>query len=65
MISNGGSMKCGGLCENVFLQIGQYHLKSHMFFIDMGGFDIVLGAKWLHALGPINMDFHKLTIKFH
>ena len=44
MIANGGSMKCGGRCENVCLQIGDYHLKSHMFSIDMGGCDIVLGA---------------------
>jgi hypothetical protein len=45
MISNGGSMKWGGHCENVCLQIGDYHLKSHMFAIDMGGCDIVLGAE--------------------
>jgi hypothetical protein len=44
MIANGGSMKFGGHCENVHLQIGDYHLKSHMFSIDMGGCDIVLGA---------------------
>jgi hypothetical protein len=44
MIANGGSMKCGGRCENVHLQIGDYHLKSHMFSIDMGGCDIVWGA---------------------
>jgi hypothetical protein len=44
MIANGGSMKCGGHCENVGLQIGDYHLKSHMFSIDMGGCNIVLGA---------------------
>jgi hypothetical protein len=44
MIANGGSMKCGGHFENVCLQIGDYHLKSHMFAIDMGGCDIVLGA---------------------
>jgi len=44
MIVNGGSMKCGGHCENVHLQIGDYHLKSHMFVIDMGNCDIVLGA---------------------
>ena len=43
MIANGGSMKCGECCENVHLQIGDYHLKSHMFSIDMGGCDIVLG----------------------
>jgi hypothetical protein len=52
MIANGGSMKCGGRCENVRLQIGDYNLKSHMFAIDMGGCDIVLGAEWLRTLGP-------------
>jgi hypothetical protein len=44
MTANGGSMKCGGHCENVHLQIGQYHMKSHMFSINMGSCDIVLGA---------------------
>jgi hypothetical protein len=62
MIANGGSMKCGGRCENVCLQIGDYHLKSHMFSIDMGGCDIVLGADWLRTLGPILMDFKDLTM---
>jgi hypothetical protein len=37
-------MKCGGCFENVPLKIGQYHLKSHMFSIDMGDCDIVLGV---------------------
>jgi hypothetical protein len=50
-------MKCGGRCENVRLQIGDYNLKSHMFAIDMGGCDIVLGAEWIRTLGPILMDF--------
>jgi hypothetical protein len=44
MIANGGSMKCGGHCENVFLQIGHYHLKNHMFSIDTGYFEIFLGV---------------------
>jgi hypothetical protein len=65
MISNGGSMKCGGCCENVHLHIGDYHLKSHMFSIDMGSCDIVLGADWLRTLGPILMDFKELTIQFN
>jgi hypothetical protein len=57
MIAYGGSMKCGGHCENVHLQIGDYNLKSHMFAIGMGGCDIVLGTEWLRTLGPILMDF--------
>jgi hypothetical protein len=65
MIANGGSMKCGGRCENVRLQIGQYHMKSHMFVIDMGSCDIALGAEWIRNMGPILMDFKELTMKFH
>ena len=57
-------MKCGVRCENVKLQMGDYHLKTHMFSIDMGGCDIVLGAKWFRTLGPITMDFQELYMKF-
>jgi hypothetical protein len=57
MIANGGPVKCGGICENVCLQIGEYHLKYHLFVIDMGGCDIVLCAKWLSTSGPILMEF--------
>jgi hypothetical protein len=64
MITNGGSIKCGGHCENVCLQIGHYNLKTQMFSIDMGGCDIVLGAEWIHTLGSITMDFKDLTMQF-
>jgi len=39
MIANGGMMKFGGRCENVKLQIGEYHLKTHMFSIEIGDYD--------------------------
>jgi hypothetical protein len=65
MIANSESMKCGGHCKNVHLQIGQYNMKSHMFAIIMGGCDIVLGVEWLRTLGPILMDFKELTMKFN
>jgi hypothetical protein len=64
MIANGGSMKCGGRCENVHLQISDYHMKSHMFSIDMGSCDIMLGADWLRTLCPILMDFKELSMQF-
>jgi len=52
-----GTMKCEGRCENIKLQMGDYHLKTHMFVINMGGCDIVLGVEWIRTLGPITMDF--------
>jgi hypothetical protein len=64
MTVNGGSMKCGGRCENVHLQIGEYHLKYHIFGIDMGGCDIMLGVEWLSIVGPILMYFKKLILQF-
>jgi hypothetical protein len=65
MISNGGSMKCRGCCENVHLQIGLYHMISHMFVIDIGGCDIVLVVEWLRTPGPFLMDFKELTMQFN
>jgi len=64
LITNGGMMKCGGCCENVKIQMGDYHLKTHMFFIDMGVCDIVLGAEWIHTLEPITIDFQELYMSF-
>jgi hypothetical protein len=64
MIANGESIKCGGHCENVHLQIGHYNLKSHMFSIEMGGCEIVLGVEWLRTLDPILMNFNELTMQF-
>ena len=47
LIANAGTIKCDGRCENVKLQIGDYHLKTHISAIDMRGCDIVLGAEWI------------------
>ena len=64
LIANECTMKCGGRCENVKFQMGDYHLKTCMFAIDMGGCDIVLGVEWLRTLMPITMDFQDLYIWF-
>lgn len=64
LIANGGMMKFGGHCDNVELQMRDYHLKIHMFSIDMGGCDIVFGVEWLRTLNPITMDFKELYMSF-
>jgi len=58
-------MKCGGRCENVKLQMGDYHLKTHMFSISMGVCDIILGVEWLCTFGLITMDYQKLCMIFY
>ena len=44
--------------------MGDYHLKTHMFSIDMVGCDIVFNAEWLHTLGLTTMDFQNLYTIF-
>ena len=44
--------------------MGDYHLQTRMFSIDMGGCDIVLGVEWLCTMGPITMDFQDLYMSF-
>ena len=41
-----------------------YHLKTHMFSIDMTGCDIVLGVECLRTLGLISMEFKELYMSF-
>jgi hypothetical protein len=57
-------MKYGGCCENVKLQMGDCHLKTHMFSIAMGVCDIVLGVEWIRTLGSITMDYRELYMSF-
>jgi hypothetical protein len=64
LITNGDTMKCGFHSENVKLQIGYYHPKTHMFSISMSGCDIVLGVEWICTLRPITMDYQELYMSF-
>jgi len=50
--------------KNVHLKIGDYHLKSHTFVIEMGSCDIVLGVEWLCKLGPITIELKELYMSF-
>jgi hypothetical protein len=63
-IANGGMMKCGGNSKNIKLQMGDFHLKTHLFYISMGGCDIVLAVESLRTLGEMTMDYQDLYMRF-
>jgi hypothetical protein len=64
MTSNWGYIKCHGWCEKMKLKVGEYSLKTDMFFIVMGGCDIVLSVEWLTTSNPVAMDFLELYTSF-
>jgi hypothetical protein len=53
----GEPIKCGGLFENMKVQMVEYHIRNHMFSIKMDCCDIFLGVEWLCTLGLVTMDF--------
>ena len=44
--------------------MGDYNLRSDMFSLTLGGCDVVLGAQWLHILGPILWDCAEILMQF-
>ena len=56
-ISNGGTLPCRGKCHNVCISIGDYNLCSNMFYMPVGGCDMILGTECLRTLGLILWDF--------
>ncbi|KAF7835948.1 putative polyprotein [Senna tora] len=69
------TIKLSGRCNNTWVNIlvdgGEVKLMVHghlfvvdLFVIDLQGVDVVLGGRWMRTLGPIVMDYDKLTLDF-
>ena len=43
-------------------KMGDYHTKNHMFSIDIGSYNIVLGVKWLGTLCLVAIYFRSLSL---
>jgi hypothetical protein len=64
LVGSGEELICNKVCKGVEIAIQEHTFILDLFVLDMGGTDIVLGAQWLKQLGPVLMDYQKLTIKF-
>ena len=64
LVGSGEEFPCSKVCQGVQIVIQGHHFVLDLFVLNMGGSDIVLGAQWLKQLGPVLMDYQKLTMKF-
>lgn len=44
--------------------LGGYDYVINMFYIALGGCDMVLGVQWLSTVSPVLGDFQLLTLEF-
>nr|CAD1820600.1 unnamed protein product [Ananas comosus var. bracteatus] len=64
MVANGEKVAIGGKCSNLPITLQDYYFTTDFYVFPLGGCDVVLGAQWLHTLGPILWDFSKLSMQF-
>ncbi|XP_061341120.1 uncharacterized protein LOC133287507 [Gastrolobium bilobum] len=64
MVGNGQILKCEGFCSAVPVQVQQHVFLVDCYVLSIQGADLVLGVQWLQLLGPIVLDYQKLSMEF-
>ena len=64
LVANGDRVPYEGVARDVALAIGGEEFTISCFDINLGGFDLILGFKYLRTLGPILWDFEDLCMAF-
>ncbi|XP_042510970.1 uncharacterized protein LOC122086287 [Macadamia integrifolia] len=63
-VGNGEYLSCTKKCVGMTLELQGHTFTMDLFVLPIQGVDIVLGIRWLSLLGPIVMDYQKLTMDF-
>jgi hypothetical protein len=64
MVANGEKITCAGVIRDTPLLIAGAGFPAELFVMPLAGYDIVLGTKWLGALGPIVWDLANRRMSF-
>ncbi|KAJ4911735.1 hypothetical protein Rs2_06356 [Raphanus sativus] len=63
-LPDGGKCQIAGLCHGVSMNVQGHSFKADCFAIPLTGFDVVLGIRWLNALGRVVWDGPNRTVEF-
>ena len=64
MVGNREVLKCEGLCSAVLVQIQNHVFLVDFYILPMQGADVIFRVQSLQLLGPIMVDYQKLTMDF-
>ena len=63
-VANGEKIDCVGLCPSLTINIQGQPLIADYYVLPVAACQVVLGVQWLTTLGPIEMDYSRLTMTF-
>ncbi|KAH0939892.1 hypothetical protein HID58_007353, partial [Brassica napus] len=64
-LPDGGKCPIQGFCQGIVMSVQGLQFKADCFAIPLKGFYVVLGIRWLNALGRVIWDGLNKTIEFH
>jgi hypothetical protein len=64
MVANGERITCVGVIRNAPLTVDDDAFPADLFVMPLAGYDVVLGTRWLGALGPIVWDLARRRMSF-
>ncbi|WVZ84441.1 hypothetical protein U9M48_031473 [Paspalum notatum var. saurae] len=65
MVANGERVTCAGVIRDAPLTVEGALFPADLFVMPLVGYDVVLGTRWLGALGPIVWDLGSRRMTFH
>ena len=64
MVANREKINCNGQCQALTLNIQGQTVTTDYYIFPVTACQLVLGVQWLETLGPIEMDFKRLTMSY-
>ncbi|WVZ49384.1 hypothetical protein U9M48_000751 [Paspalum notatum var. saurae] len=61
-VGNGDRVACSSRIPDIAMVVGWTSFKMDCYFMDVGGYDLVLGVSFLGSLRPILWDFAEQTL---
>ena len=63
-VADGHTLTCERMILDLPLKLNNFEFKADFYVVNMGGTDIVLGMKWLHAIGEFTLNLRDMEMKF-
>jgi hypothetical protein len=64
MVGNGSILECRNLCPKIPLDLQNQKFNIDFYTLPLCGADVVLGAPWLRSIGPVLMDYTKISLSY-
>ena len=64
MVANREKIECVGFCQAITINVQGQSITADYYVLPVAACQLVLGIQWLATLGPIEMDYARLSMSY-